>query len=165
MKIPVLFPKIFDYPFTYRSEIPESLNSGDFVRAPFGSNEITGVVWPHEQKTEKKFKIKKISKKINIEKLNSKMLDFINWFSKYNLVSLGMSFKMCLLNKQVVEKDYKEEFEKYKLNKFNNKFLLNGEQKKSLSFLRNVGDNYNVSKKSSSSCVKCVGNVWLFRRP
>ena len=60
MKIPVLFPKIFDYPFTYKSEIPELLNSGDFVKAPFGSNEITGVVWPYEQKTEKKFKIKKM---------------------------------------------------------------------------------------------------------
>ena len=50
MKIPVLFPKIFDYPFTYKSEIKESLSSGDFVKAPFGSDEITGVVWPHEQK-------------------------------------------------------------------------------------------------------------------
>ena len=35
MKIPVLFPKIFDYPFTYKSEIPELLNPGDFVKAPF----------------------------------------------------------------------------------------------------------------------------------
>ena len=145
MKIPVLFPKIFDYPFTYESEIKETLEPGDFVKAPFGTSEITGVVWPYEQRTEKKFKIKKISRKINIEKLNSKMIDFINWFSKYNLVSLGMSLKMCLLNKQVVEKDYKDEFEKYKFNKFNNEFLLNDEQKKSLSFLRNVGDNYNVS--------------------
>ena len=106
MKIPVLFPKIFDYPFTYKSEISESLNAGDFVKAPFGSNEITGVVWPYEQKTEKKFKIKKISKKINVKNLNSSMIEFISWFSKYNLVPLGMSLKMCLLNKDVVEKDY-----------------------------------------------------------
>ena len=56
MKIAVLFPKIFDYPFTYKSEIAESLNSGDFVKVPFGSNEITGVVWPYEQKTEKNLK-------------------------------------------------------------------------------------------------------------
>ena len=52
MKIPVLFPKIFDYPFTYKSEISEPLNSGDFVKAPFGNIELTGVVWPKEQKTE-----------------------------------------------------------------------------------------------------------------
>ncbi len=55
MKIPVLFPKIFDYPFTYKSEISEPLNSGDFVKAPFGNIELTGVVWPKEQKTEKDF--------------------------------------------------------------------------------------------------------------
>jgi hypothetical protein len=71
MKVPVLFPKIFDYPFTYKSEISDSLNPGDFVKAPFGSNEITGVVWPDEQKTEKKFKLKKISKKIDVQSLNS----------------------------------------------------------------------------------------------
>ena len=29
-----------------------------------------------------------------------------DFFSKYNLVSLGMSLKMCLLNKNVVEKDF-----------------------------------------------------------
>ena len=57
MKIPILFPNIFDHPFTYKSEISESLNSGDFVKAPFGSREITGVVWPYEQKTKKDFKI------------------------------------------------------------------------------------------------------------
>ena len=55
MKVPVLFPKIFDYPFTYKSEISQKLNPGDFVKAPFGSSEVTGVVWPHEQKTKKKY--------------------------------------------------------------------------------------------------------------
>ena len=125
MKIPVLFPKIFDHPFTYESDIKEILKPGDFVKAPFGSSEITGVVWPHEEKTEKKFKIKKISRKINIEKLNSKMIDFINWFSKYNLVSLGMSLKMCLLNKEVVEKNYKEEFKFFTLIFFEIFFILN----------------------------------------
>ena len=145
MKIPVLFPKIFDYPFTYNSEIPEKLNSGDFVKAPFGSSEITGVVWPYEQKTEKKFKIKKISKKLNVKNLNSSMIQFISWFSKYNLVPLGMSLKMCLLNKDVVEKNFNKEFNKFKL-KINKKiFLLNEEQKKSLVFMRSIGNNYNVT--------------------
>jgi len=145
MKIPVLFPKIFDYPFTYKSEISESLNSGDFVKAPFGSNEITGVVWPYEQKTKRKFKIKKISKKIKIKNLNSSMIEFISWFSKYNLVPLGMSLKMCLLNKDVVEKDFDKEFTKFKIKKNKNKFLLNTEQKTSLAFMRSVGNNYNVT--------------------
>ena len=113
MKVPVLFPKIFNHPFTYKSEISDPLNSGDFVKAPFGSTEITGVVWPHEQKTEKKFKMKKISKKIRVRKLKPSMIKFISWFSKYNLVPLGMSFKMCLLNQDVVEKDFDKEFDKF----------------------------------------------------
>jgi len=145
MKLPVLFPKIFNYPFTYKSEISESLNSGDFVKAPFGSSEITGVVWPYEQKTEKKFKIRKISKKINVKNLNSSMIEFISWFSKYNLVPLGMSLRMCLLNKDVVEKNFSKEFNKFKVKPDNNRFSLNEEQKKSLSFIRSIGNNYNVT--------------------
>jgi primosomal protein N' (replication factor Y) len=145
MKIPVLFPKIFNHPFTYKSEISESLNSGDFVKAPFGSTEITGVVWPHEQTTDKKFKIKKISKKINVKNLNSSMIEFISWFSKYNLVPLGMSLRMCLLNKDVVEKTFNKEFDKFKIISHDNKFMLNEEQKKSLSFIRDIGNNYNVT--------------------
>ena len=117
MKIPVLFPKIFDYPFTYKSEISQKLNPGDFVKAPFGSNEITGVIWPQEQKTEKIFKLRKISKKINVKNLNSAMIEFISWFSKYNLVPLGMSLKMWLLNKDVVEKSFDKEFDKFKFKK------------------------------------------------
>ena len=145
MKIAVLFPKIFDYPFTYKSEISEVLKPGDFVKAPFGTSEITGIVWPHQQKTQKKFKIRKISKKLNITKLNPTMIDFISWFSKYNLVPLGMTLKMCLLNKDVVEKNFNEEFKKYTIKNINKKILLNNEQKKSLAFIRSVGQNYSVT--------------------
>ena len=74
MKVPVLFPKIFNYPFTYESTISEKLKPGDFVKASFGNTEITGVVWTYEQKTEKKFKIKKISKKIDSKSLNPNMI-------------------------------------------------------------------------------------------
>ena len=115
MKIPVLFPKIFDYPFTYESKNLESLKPGEFVLAPFGKNEIAGVVWPYEQKTQKKFKVKKISKKLNIKKLNPKLIQFISWFSRYNLVPLGMSLKMCLFNKGIVKMDFKEGFKKFEI--------------------------------------------------
>ena len=144
MKVAILLPKIFDYPFTYKSEISQKLNPGDFVRVPFGSNEATGVVWPYEQKSEKNFKLKKVLKKINIRKLDSSMIEFISWFSKYNLVPLGMSLKMCLLNKDVVEKTLDQEFNKFQIKKHKNKFLLNIEQKKSLAFIRSVGKKYNV---------------------
>ena len=145
MKVAVLFPKIFDFPFTYESTIKEELNPGDFVQAPFGSVEITGVIWPNKQKTEKKFKIKKISKKINVEGLNLTMIAFISWFSKYNLVPLGMALKMSLLNKDVVTKSFGKEFDIFKIKKNTSALSLNEEQKKSLSFLRKLGENYNVS--------------------
>jgi len=73
------------------------------------------------------------------------MIKFISWFSKYNLVPLGMSLKMCLLNKDVVEKDFNKEFFKFKVKKSKNKFLLNTEQKRSLTFMKSIGNNYNVT--------------------
>ena len=73
------------------------------------------------------------------------MIKFISQFSKYNLVSLGMSFKMCLLNKNVVEKNFDKEFKKFKLKNKKNKFFLNDEQKKSLTFMKNIGNNFNVT--------------------
>ena len=97
------------------------------------------------KKTKKKFKIKKISKKINVKNLNSSMIEFISWFSKYNLVPLGMSLKMCLLNKDVVETAFNKEFNKFTIKSGGNNFLLNAEQKKSLAFIRNIGNNYNVT--------------------
>jgi primosomal protein N' (replication factor Y) len=51
---------------------------------------------------------------------------------------------MCLLNKDVVEKYFDKEFNKFVIKKNKNKFLLNGDQKKSLKFMRNAGLNYNV---------------------
>ena len=55
MKVSIIFPKIFDHPFTYKSEISDSLNTGDFVKAPFGNSEITGIVCTHDQKTKRKY--------------------------------------------------------------------------------------------------------------
>tara|TARA_B100001123_G_scaffold439382_1_gene576165 strand:- start:653 stop:2614 length:1962 start_codon:yes stop_codon:yes gene_type:complete len=145
MKVPVLFPKIFDYPFTYESELSEKLKPGDFVKAPFGNIETTGIVWTQEQKTKKNFKLKKITKKLNVKRLNLSMLKFISWFSKYNLVSLGMSLKMCLLRKDVVEKNFNKEYKDFKIKNKNKVFFLNKEQKKSLNFIKDIGNNYNVT--------------------
>ena len=145
MKVAVLFPKIFNYPFTYESTLSNTLKAGDFVKVPFGSSEITGVVWPEEQKTTKIFKVKKISRKMNVRKLNSSMIKFISWFSKYNLVPLGMVLKMSLLNKDVVEKSFITEFDKYNIKKKKNIFSLNSEQKKSLAFIRGIKKEYSVT--------------------
>ena len=43
MKYPVLIPNIFNFPFTYESDL--NLEVGDYVYVPFGKSKITGVVW------------------------------------------------------------------------------------------------------------------------
>ena len=144
MRIPILLPNIFDYPFTYKDKVFNSLKPGDFVKVKFGSKEQTGVVWNFEQKIEKKVKLKQITKKLDTCRMNLSMMKFVTWFSKYNIVPLGMALKMCLLEKNVVEQSFHEEFLKFKIKKIKNKFQLNHEQKKSLTFMEKCGNNYNV---------------------
>ena len=103
MKYPVLLPNIFDYPFTYESSL--KLQIGDYVNVPFGKRSITGVVWDKfEESVNKKFKIKSIKEKLNIEPLKKQTVDFLNWFSDYNLIPLGMVLKLHLLAGNAIEK-------------------------------------------------------------
>lgn len=127
MKIPVLLPKIFNFPFTYDSGSIKNLMPGDLVIVPFGKNEEIGLVWDRIQPSKKDFKIKKIKEKINNFKINKKLISFINWFSAYNLVPKGMVLKMSLGDKKNATN-----IEDYIPKKLNNKFkfILNKEQKK-----------------------------------
>lgn len=59
MKIPVLLPKIFNYPLTYNSNSQKNLQKGDIVEVPFGKSKEIGVVWNELQTTEKKNQTKK----------------------------------------------------------------------------------------------------------
>ena len=104
MKFPVLIPNIFDHPFTYTSDI--NLNVGDYVEVPFGKKIINGVVWNEfEQDQSKKFQLKKISKKLDVTPLKKTTIDFLNWFSKYNIVPKGMTLKLHLLSNQAIENE------------------------------------------------------------
>ena len=127
MKVPVLVPKIFNFPFTYDSGSLKNLTPGDLVVVPFGKNEEIGVVWDKIQSSNKKFKIKKIRLKIDNFKINKNLIKFINWFSAYNLASKGMVLKMCLGDQKNATKI--EKYKKEKLNKIT-KFTLNKDQKK-----------------------------------
>ncbi len=72
MKFPILLPNIFNYPFTYESDL--KLKIGDFVEVPFGKSKMIGVVWnDFENKNDKNFKIKKIIKKLDIPQLKKKL--------------------------------------------------------------------------------------------
>ena len=72
MKYPILLPNIFNHPFTYESEI--NLRLGEFVLVPFGKSKITGVVWDKlEENEQKKFKLKKVFKKLKVKPLKKRL--------------------------------------------------------------------------------------------
>ena len=142
MNAQVLLPKIFNYTFTYNSN-QFSLKIGDLVEVPFGKKNEIGVVWPGKISNLKNIKIKKISKKINNFSLNNELINFIQWFSAYNMVPLGLVLKMSIGNKlSLINKGDKDLDQKQKKTK---KFELNEEQKKALNFLHSTGKNFEVS--------------------
>ncbi len=143
MKIPILIPNIFDHPFTYDSN-SLNLDKGNYVIVPFGSTKITGIVWDKFEKAEKKFLIKKIEKKLDVPKMQGSMIDFLNWFSIYNIVPVGMCIRLTLLSKGAVENIPENSFNQYqKLNR-NLKYKLNSEQEKCLSEIKKKGNKFNV---------------------
>ena len=143
MKVPILIPNIFDHPFTYDSN-SLNLDKGNYVIVPFGSTKITGIVWDKFEKAEKKFLIKKIEKKLDVPKMQGNMIDFLNWFSIYNIVPIGMCIRLTLLSKGAVENISENSFNQYqKLNR-NLKYKLNSEQEKCLSEIKKKGNKFNV---------------------
>ena len=143
MKYPVLIPNIFDHPFTYESSL--KLNQGDYVNVPFGKKTITGVIWDQfESNVKKKFEIKTIKKKLNIEPLKHQTVDFLNWFSEYNLVPLGMALKLHLLSGNAIEKQKNSEYHKYQIEFNKEKFFLSDEQKKAFNELIKYDNSFRV---------------------
>ena len=143
MKFPILLPNIFNHPFTYETDL--KLEAGDFVEVPFGKSKSIGVVWNEfEKNTNKKFKIKKIIKKLDIPSLKENTLDFLNWFSEYNIVPKGMALKLVLLSgkpARVFEKKYYNNFS-FKI--IENSIKLSSEQKKALNQINLSNNKFNV---------------------
>ena len=103
MQYPILIPNVFNHPFTYESD--KILKIGTYVKVSFGKNNLTGVVWSSfEKKNKKIFKLKKIKSIIDIVPLKIETVNFLNWFSNYNLVPLGMCLKLHLLSGEAITK-------------------------------------------------------------
>ena len=143
MKFPILLPNIFNHPFTYESDI--KLKIGDFVEVPFGKSKIIGVVWDDfENNNNKIFKIKKVIRKLQITNLKKKTLDFLNWFSEYNLVPKGMALKLVLLSGKPIEKLDKKFYQDFNSKNKKNSFDLTNEQKRSLNEINISNQKFNV---------------------
>ena len=131
MKYPILLPNIFNYPFTYESNL--DLKIGEYVSVPFGKNKLTGVVWDKlEENEQKKFKLKKVFKKLNVKPLKKTTINFLNWFSEYNIIPKGMALKLMLLSNNAIEDNIKNNFQVFESNIKNNSIKLSEDQKKSL---------------------------------
>ncbi len=140
MKSQVLLPKIFNFPFTYNSNTKSKV--GNLVEVPFGSKKEIGVVWKNNYSEPNNIKIKDISKKTEYF-IDKKLVNFIEWFSSYNMVPIGLVLKMVIGSS--------DKFVKIKDNPINLKrtelknFYLNDEQLLALKFLEKINNKFDVS--------------------
>ena len=143
MKAQVLLPKIFNFSFTYNSNnIP--LKIGDLVEIPFGKSKEVGVIWKNKNiELKKNIKIKNISKKIEGYSLDQKLVNFVEWFSAYNMVPLGLALKMVIGNKDNLIKKVNENFNKNTQKE--KKYKLNNEQRKAFEYLDLINNKFDVS--------------------
>ena len=142
MKVPVLIPRIFDHPHTYLSGRFGKLKPGSIVQVPFGREKEIGVVWDKAEETKKNFRLKTILE-IKPFSFSDKLINFINWFSIYNLVPKGMVLKMFLGNDLLSSK--KSDFKLQYIGNEKIRFELNDDQKKCLKDIQNFGNNFSVT--------------------
>ena len=143
MKIPVLIPNIFNHPFTYETDL--NLGIGDYVMVPFGKSSLTGIVWDHfEKQNNKNFLTKKISCRLDINPLSKKTINFLNWFSDYNLIPKGMSLKLHLLSGEAVVNFKKNEYKKFNEILPSINYQLNESQKKTYLEVSRLNEKFNV---------------------
>ena len=140
MKAQVLLPKIFNFPFTYNTKIEGKI--GNLVEVPFGSKKEIGVIWKKNYSEPKDIKIKDITKKTDYS-IDKKLIDFIEWFSVYNMVSIGLVLKMTIgnIDKFIRIKDDTVDIKKTKPKNF----YLNEEQLTALKFLEEEKNKFGVS--------------------
>jgi len=106
---------------------------------------MIGVVWDDfEKKNNKNFKVKKIIKKLQIPSLKKNTLNFLNWFSEYNLVPKGMALKLVLLSGKPIEKFDKKFYQDFNNKIKKNSFKLTNEQKKTLNEINISNQKFNV---------------------
>lgn len=109
MIVGVLLPLPFDEPFDYRCD--DELQTGTFVRVPWGKTETVGVVWCRKDGSDcPPGKIKPIIKKYDFKPINKRLIEFIKFVSQYNMAPLGMVLKMVVSVKQAFEDEPSEVF-------------------------------------------------------
>ena len=140
MKAQVLLPKVFNFPFTYKSS--SDCKIGDLVEVPFGLKKEIGVIWKNKYSEPQNIKLKLIKRKTKFS-IDKKLIDFVEWFSSYNMVPIGLVLKMVIGNSdRFLEKE--DILDNSIINK-TKKFILNKEQLQALNFLETKNTGFNVS--------------------
>ncbi len=140
MKAQVLLPKVFNFPFTYNQIKGGKI--GDLVEVPFGAKKEIGVIWKDNFNETKNLKLKDIHRKTEYT-IDKKLINFIEWFSLYNMVPMGLVLKMAIGG---VNRFTKIEDKINKINKTKKKlFVLNGEQTEAVKFLEKTNNRFDVS--------------------
>ena len=140
MKAQVLLPKVFNFPFTYKSS--SNCKIGDLVEVPFGLKKEIGVIWKNKYSEPQNIKLKLIKRKTKFS-IDKKLIDFIEWFSSYNMVPIGLVLKMVIGNPDRFLK--KEDIFNNSIINKTKKFILNKEQLQALNFLETKNTGFNVS--------------------
>ena len=140
MKAQVLLPKVFNFPFTYNTNVESKI--GHLVEVPFDEKKEIGVIWKNNYVEPKNIKIKNIEKKTEYS-IDRKLINFIEWFSSYNMVPVGLVLKMSIGGSdkflRIKDKIFVSKKTKKKL------FRLNEEQSSALKFLEKVNNKFEVS--------------------
>ena len=134
----IIVPVPIDKEYTYRYSKNLILKRGDVVKVPFGKRKSEiGLVYEVIQENELNYplkNIKEIINKINNIQINDRMMQFIDWVSKYNLCPKGLILKMVLPNLEII--NYENNSKQKVITKFKKNIKLNIEQKKAFELIQ-----------------------------
>ena len=100
-KVSVLLPSNTNSTYDYLS--PSSLELGTLVSVPFRNKEMKGIVWYDSSEDIPFEKLKKVKKVFNEIKLEKKLISFLDFFYKYNLVPISKLFKLVIPQDKSIE--------------------------------------------------------------
>jgi len=100
-KVSVLLPVNTNSTYDYLSLDP--LELGTLVSVPFRNKEMKGIVWHDSLEEIPSEKLKKITKVHEEFKLEKRLISFLDFFHKYNLVPISKLFKLVIPQDKLIE--------------------------------------------------------------
>ena len=94
--VAVLLPLPVAGPYDYKVPAGLALQPGDFVHAPLGSREMTGVVWGPAAGDVDETKLRPVAARVDTRPLPEDSRRFIDWVAAYTLSAPGAVLRMTL---------------------------------------------------------------------